>query len=72
MNTRTLVLLIPLLVCVGFIPVAGLPLMIIIILYYAYKEIKIWEKSNYESFNDRTASKINMDEYNTDVLEKCK
>lgn len=46
--------------------------MIIIILYYAYKEIKIWEKSNYESFNDRTASKINMDEYNTDVLEKCK
>jgi len=60
MKTRTLILLIPLLVCVGFIPVAGLPLMIIIILYYAYKEIKIWEKSNYETLDQNTANKINM------------
>jgi len=60
MKTLALILLIPLLVCVGFIPVVGLPLMMIIILYYAYKEIKIWEKSNYETMEQKTAYKINM------------
>jgi len=57
MNTRTLVLLIPLLVCVGFIPLVGLPLMIIIILYYVYKEIDKHEK--YNTFSDKSANKIN-------------
>lgn len=70
MNTRTLVLLIPLLVCVGFIPVVGIFGVILIILYYVLKEVSAG--NSYESFDDITATKINMDQYNTDVLDEMK
>lgn len=58
MKTRTLFLLIPLLVCVGFIPVIGIFIVIGIILYLAYKEIG--SSSVCKTLTHKQYNKINM------------
>lgn len=67
MKTTTLILLIPLLVCVGFIPVIGIFIVIGIILWMAYKEVGNTEESR-KIINMEKPTEI--DEIFEDVLEK--
>jgi len=64
MKTRTLLLLIPFLICVGFIPAIGIFIVIGIILYLAYKEI------GNASAEPTITNTVEIDEIFEDELER--